>query len=202
MHTCNVLWREQGSHKRGRFQCIQCSSHFSLLCSAPKPQTFTPTLDQLRVVAKLKDAAIDKRLHPVFQTPTEMPAEEEAEVKRLLSNPGFASTIGREQVKSHDMVRLRPGQWLNDEIINFYGQLILTSSEGAKGAKGPSKPLNAHYFNTFFWPKLTGDGYQKGRLGKWTKKVIVCVCGNLTFVSLTTRICRSISSRKTSFQSR
>lgn len=33
------------------------------------------------------------------------------------------------------------------------------------------KPLDVHYFSTFFWPKLIGDGYDKGRLAKWTKKV-------------------------------
>jgi len=81
---------------------------------------------------------------------------------------------------------LRPGQWLNDEVINFYGALLLCRSESSKEnapktnrdltdgpIKGRRAPLNAHYFSSFFWSKLTQDGYEKGRLGKWTKKVLV-----------------------------
>lgn len=105
------------------------------------------------------------------------------------------SKSGREQVSESDIARLRPRQWLNDEIINFYGQLMMSRSESQKknqtsipkdthingfpnGIKGKGKaetvekkPLDVHYFSTFFWPKLTGEGYAKGRLAKWTKKV-------------------------------
>lgn len=81
---------------------------------------------------------------------------------------------------------MRPGQWLNDEIINFYGALLLWRSESCKEnapksseklANGPFKergaPLDAYYFSSFFWSKLTQDGYDKGRLAKWTKKVLI-----------------------------
>jgi sentrin-specific protease 1 len=106
------------------------------------------------------------------------------------------SKSGREQVADRDIARLRPRQWLNDEIINFYGGLLLSRSESRRkdsiptladgringlvnGIKAKAKakatekkpPLDVHYFNTFFWPKLTGEGYDKGRLAKWTKKV-------------------------------
>ena len=57
--------------------------------------------------------------------------------------------------------------------------MILARSEASKenpGAKkqssrGRKTPLNAHYFSSFFWTKLTEEGYEKGRLAKWTKKV-------------------------------
>jgi len=86
-------------------------------------------------------------------------------------------------VTDSDISRLRPRQWLNDEVINFYGQLIMAQSDGCKenpgvkrvngvnGVGGKSKYLNVHYFSTFFWSKLKGEGYDKGRLAKWTKKV-------------------------------
>jgi sentrin-specific protease 1 len=43
---------------------------------------------------------------------------------------------------------------------------------GVNGVKilRKNKPLNVHYFSTFFWSKLKGEGYEKGRLAKWTKK--------------------------------
>jgi len=125
-----------------------------------------------------------------------LPPEDEAYVEAILTKRGIVSKTGREQVADKDVARLRPRQWLNDEIINFYGQLILSRSESQKedptsnstgghinglvnGTKGKGKgkaatvekkPLDVHYFSTFFWPKLTGDGYEKGRLAKWTKK--------------------------------
>jgi sentrin-specific protease 1 len=92
-----------------------------------------------------------------------------------LAEKGIVSRFAREQVTDKDLSRLRPRQWLNDEIVNFYGQLILSRSDacrenpGVNGA-GKNKPLNVHYFSTFFWSKLKGEGYEKGRLAKWTKK--------------------------------
>jgi sentrin-specific protease 1 len=64
---------------------------------------------------------------------------------------------------------LKPAQWLNDEVINFYGALIMARSEESKKSNG--KILDAHYFSTFFFAKLEDPGYEKARIGKWTKKV-------------------------------
>jgi len=85
-------------------------------------------------------------------------------------------------VTSKDIQRLLPGSWLNDELINFYGQLIVdraTSLEVQKenidisGTDSNNKtvpPLRIHYFSTFFWLKLQ-QGYAKSNLKKWTKKL-------------------------------
>jgi sentrin-specific protease 1 len=112
--------------------------------------------------------------------PAALPPDADAEVSALLQRRGVIAKFARETVTDQDIARLRPAQWLNDEIINFYGALILARAEGAKenqgegrpakpGARG--KPLNAYYFSSFFWEKLIKDGYEAGRLGKWTKKV-------------------------------
>ena len=121
---------------------------------------------------------------------------------------GVIAKCVREQVSDKDLVRLRPGQWLNDEIINFYGQLIMSRSEAARGDKenkgkevagkgGRKAPLNAHYFSTFFWTKLKDAGYEKGRLSKWTKKVRPGMLDTVRSL-LNSMRCSSISSRKTS----
>lgn len=97
---------------------------------------------------------------------------------------GVIATFAKQQVLDKDIRRLKPGQWLNDEIINFYGAMLLDRAEGVGKengkAKGP-KPLDAYYFPTFFWSKLEREGYEKGRLAKWTKKVghdykLFCFC--------------------------
>eukprot|EP00817_Percolomonadidae_sp_ATCC50343_P005812 CAMPEP_0117419814 /NCGR_PEP_ID=MMETSP0758-20121206/1295_1 /TAXON_ID=63605 /ORGANISM="Percolomonas cosmopolitus, Strain AE-1 (ATCC 50343)" /LENGTH=367 /DNA_ID=CAMNT_0005201093 /DNA_START=638 /DNA_END=1737 /DNA_ORIENTATION=+ len=53
---------------------------------------------------------------------------------------------------------LKSGQWLNDEIINFYMQLL-----------GKRKTLSKNYFfNTFFYTKLGRSGY--AGVKRWTRK--------------------------------
>jgi sentrin-specific protease 1 len=105
--------------------------------------------------------------------------EEDAEVSRALKRRGVVAKVARLQVTDADLCRLRPGTWLNDEIVNFYGQLILDRSEAHpanKGVKNGARSeknmiLNVHYFNSFFFEKLSQEGYEKARLAKWTKKV-------------------------------
>ena len=161
----------------------------------PSGRIFTPTIQQMEDARKAKNTEIDHILRPKkAPLPARLPPQDEAYVDAILTKRGTLSKTGREQVGDKDIARLRPRQWLTDEIINFYGQLILSRSESRKenskstpirghinglvnGAKGKGKAveekhlLNLHYFNTFFWPKLTGDGYDGGGLAKWTKKV-------------------------------
>jgi sentrin-specific protease 1 len=113
--------------------------------------------------------------------PEKLPSDAQALVSQIMSNPRFESKAGRELVAYKDLQRLRPNQWLNDELINFYGQLIVDrslSTEAGKeniDTKQKKALLKVHYFNTFFWPKVEA-GYAKSNLRKWTKKV--------TFISL------------------
>lgn len=163
----------------------------------PPTRPFVPSFEQLQLSKKAKDDEIERRLRPKkAPLPPHLPPEDEAYVDAILTKRGMVSKVGREQVADKDITRLRPYQWLNDEIINFYGQLILSRSESqkensistpagghinglvngikakGKGKAAEKKPLlDVHYFSTFFWPKLTGEGYDKGRLAKWTKKV-------------------------------
>ena len=62
-----------------------------------------------------------------------------------------------------DLNRLRGLSWLNDEIINFYLEMIM-----ARSAKHPNWP-KCYAMNTFFLGKLQKDGYPGVK--RWTKKV-------------------------------
>ncbi|MEE6471909.1 hypothetical protein FKM82_009406 [Ascaphus truei] len=70
---------------------------------------------------------------------------------------GFRLTITRK-----DIMTLNSLNWLNDEIINFYMNLMMERSK----RKGLPK---VHAFNTFFFTKLKTAGYQAVK--RWTKKV-------------------------------
>ncbi|XP_068123440.1 sentrin-specific protease 1 [Hyperolius riggenbachi] len=93
--------------------------------------------------------------------------EMEKEIKRALFggsqdqviSEGFRLTISRK-----DIMTLNSLNWLNDEIINFYMNLLMERSK----RKGLPK---VHAFNTFFFPKLKSAGFQAVK--RWTKKVDV-----------------------------
>jgi sentrin-specific protease 1 len=98
-------------------------------------------------------------------------------------------------------VLLKPRTWLNDEVMNFYCAMIVDACNArlkladAWGEKQGLNPLKArrqwvgphgelamdvHAFSTFFFSKLEDPnaGYVKGRLNRWTKKVLVsALCG-------------------------
>ncbi|KAG0288402.1 SUMO1 sentrin specific peptidase 1 [Linnemannia gamsii] len=66
------------------------------------------------------------------------------------------------QVLKKDIRTLGPGEWLNDEVINFYGNMIMARS------KNSTTLPKVHYFKTFFYKTLSEVGYERVR--RWTKK--------------------------------
>ncbi|GKU85455.1 hypothetical protein SLEP1_g134 [Rubroshorea leprosula] len=61
---------------------------------------------------------------------------------------------------------LRPGAWLNDEVINVYLELLKERER-----REPKKFLKCHFFNTFFYKKLAGEsGYNYKSVRRWTSE--------------------------------
>uniref|UniRef100_A0A4W6FKU0 SUMO specific peptidase 1 n=1 Tax=Lates calcarifer TaxID=8187 RepID=A0A4W6FKU0_LATCA len=95
----------------------------------------------------------------------ELTGEMEAEVNRVLRggsphevlSEGFGLSLTRKDL--HTLSNLN---WLNDEVINFYMNLLV---ERSKDSSLPS----VNTFNTFFYPKLRSSGYSAVR--RWTKKM-------------------------------
>lgn len=112
-----------------------------------------------------------RRVHEaLYDTPDEV----------VVVDSGFGKLCGR------DIHRLQRGEWLNDEIINYYLQMVrersfdaAAVSSGAKiatrtggGGKGKKGALpKVHVFNTFFYQLLSTKGYSSVR--RWTKKAKV-----------------------------
>ncbi|RUP45318.1 hypothetical protein BC936DRAFT_148315 [Jimgerdemannia flammicorona] len=67
-------------------------------------------------------------------------------------------------VRLEDIKTLKDGQWLNDEVINYYMILINERSKSQEG-----KYPKVHCFNTFFYSNLRDYGFQKVK--RWTKKI-------------------------------
>lgn len=66
------------------------------------------------------------------------------------------------QITRHDISTLAGLNWLNDEVVNFYMNLLI---ERGKNDNYP----NVYAFNTFFYPKLIKTGFSSVR--RWTRKV-------------------------------
>ncbi|RWR94173.1 Peptidase C48 [Cinnamomum micranthum f. kanehirae] len=60
---------------------------------------------------------------------------------------------------------LRPGGWLNDEVVNVYLELLKERER-----RNPGKFLKCHFFNTFFYKKLVSgrSGYDYKAVRRWT----------------------------------
>lgn len=90
------------------------------------------------------EAAIDSALKPT--PPDEVIAT------------GFKLTVTRK-----DMETLGGLNWLNDEVINFYMNMLME-----RGRTEPGLP-SVYAFNTFFYPKLLASGYSA--IKRWTRRV-------------------------------
>eukprot|EP00916_Digyalum_oweni_P004945 GHVL01008852.1.p1 GENE.GHVL01008852.1~~GHVL01008852.1.p1 ORF type:complete len:356 (+),score=43.32 GHVL01008852.1:22-1089(+) len=64
---------------------------------------------------------------------------------------------------------LKPGQWLNDEVMNFFIKMLQERNDNMI-SNGSSVP-RCYFFNTFFFEKLSGcDGYDFNGVRRWTKR--------------------------------
>lgn len=69
------------------------------------------------------------------------------------------------EIRVKDLETLKGNNWLNDEIINFYFQLIQRRSIANKEQTN----VKVYCFNTFFYKRLKEGGHKV--LKRWTKKV-------------------------------
>eukprot|EP00644_Phytophthora_capsici_P002838 jgi/Phyca11/125005/e_gw1.55.32.1 len=64
---------------------------------------------------------------------------------------------------------LLPATWLNDEVINFYFQMMSDRDAALVEAGVLSK--RSHFFNSFFYTKVSENGYNFVNVRRWTRKV-------------------------------
>lgn len=113
--------------------------------------------------------------------PHGLPDALEAQVRSTFQQRGVIASMTGAQVESHDLAKLRPGQWLNDEVINFYGNLIMQRANDAEAKRSAARQKkevppadccgywSVHFFSSFFWQKLQSQGY-KG-VQRWSRRV-------------------------------
>ena len=92
--------------------------------------------------------------------------DEEARVRSALG-PGCASerlrVLDNIPVTRRDLRTLRPGQWVNDEVINFFLKMLTQRTE--------LEPAQSQTYiaSTLLYAKLTTNGYDFSRVKRWTR---------------------------------
>ncbi|MCE2055293.1 hypothetical protein HAX54_042362 [Datura stramonium] len=157
-------------------------SYKKLLGSAEKRNDNLKRLQfQIEYTEKLRETLHLSRTHKkeehvkddVITEPFVLLAEEEkAEVSRALSNANRRKVLVTHENSNIDITGeilqcLRPGAWLNDEVINVYLELLKEREK-----REPKKFLKCHFFNTFFYKKLISGkgGYNYQPVKRWTSQ--------------------------------
>ncbi|WWC97194.1 hypothetical protein V866_004073 [Kwoniella sp. B9012] len=96
------------------------------------------------------------------KVPPKLKPEQEAKVTEHLNNPAFKSRVSTAECESKSIRRLKNGTWLDDEIMNFYGALMVERANQVG-------TLKVHAFNSFFYQRISETGYSAVK--RWTKKV-------------------------------
>ena len=133
-----------------------------------KPRKYLPThlnTTQTAVVdeATKKDTEYDK------SQPTELPSitpKMNTIIEKSLKKKEKTQIINAHKItiRGMDIQTLTDLTWLNDEVINFYLQMIVVRSQGDK-----KKFRSVYAFSTFFYPRLLEVGWSGTQ--RWTKKV-------------------------------
>ncbi|XP_059472000.1 sentrin-specific protease-like isoform X2 [Neocloeon triangulifer] len=132
-------------HSKNAFEAqyvSKCIARLALF-DTEKEEEFLEEEEQLPELPDEANEIVDRALFP--RPPQEV----------LVS--GFNTDITRKDIST-----LADRNWLNDEVINFYMELIRERGNLDNYPK-------VHTFNTFFYPKLRQSGHQL--LKRWTKKV-------------------------------
>eukprot|EP00158_Paraphelidium_tribonemae_P005817 Partr_v1_DN27541_c0_g1_i1_m30619 putative specific peptidase len=146
------LTREQEWLRQLRMKIQEATSYKS-----PAGDVETPTFDRLQ---KHVEEQVERSLRVDNFPP--LTRDHLAVVKSVLSvQSGVVASRFNIDLGPDDIRRLRDGQWLNDELINYYFNMIKERSE----LRGKA----IHTFSTFFYPSIKDIGYSKVK--RWTKKV-------------------------------
>jgi sentrin-specific protease 1 len=105
----------------------------------------------------------------------DIPSAELDTIKAILKGPNNNDVIIDKF--SIDMTRaklicLKPSTWLNDEVINFYMNMLQERDLGlTEKAGGEVNRKSSHYFSSFFIDRLVADGkYNYKNVQRWSRK--------------------------------
>ncbi|KAI5069130.1 hypothetical protein GOP47_0015431 [Adiantum capillus-veneris] len=129
----------------------------------------------LESLRRTKQALFECKKKESIQLPTSaaftpLSEEEEEEVCQALNGSNRHEVLVQHEASNIDLSRatlqcLKPGAWLNDEVINLYMELLKE-----RECREQKLYLKCHFFNTFFFNKLYKDArsYDYKAVRRWT----------------------------------
>jgi hypothetical protein len=107
---------------------------------------------------------------------------QEKTIKEALYSDGDPKEVirsyGADTIQRASLETLRPGVWMNDEVISYYFKMLARSDRRKK--KDMQASERCHFFNSFFMTKLLNEGhydpaidgmYDYSKVRAWSKKV-------------------------------
>mmetsp|Transcript_368 Transcript_368/g.614 ORF Transcript_368/g.614 Transcript_368/m.614 type:complete len:572 (-) Transcript_368:78-1793(-) len=83
------------------------------------------------------------------------------------------ATSSKDSVQRQSMHTLRPGEWLNDEVIHYFFMVLAKRDEALSSAN--TQRRRSHFFMSFFLTKLFDEGctnkYTYNNVKRWSKNV-------------------------------
>ncbi|BGP53201.1 hypothetical protein JCM8202_002757 [Rhodotorula sphaerocarpa] len=126
-----------------------------------------------RMLEASKVKAIKKRAFP-----KQLSREHQKTLAGIFGDRRYSTSIKGAEAAWRDMSRLNGDNWLNDELINYYGVMINNRSNAADerekaGAKNPRgtgerRLLKSFCFNTNFFTMFEDGGFAKVK--RWTRR--------------------------------
>eukprot|EP00092_Neocalanus_flemingeri_P025291 GFUD01027423.1.p1 GENE.GFUD01027423.1~~GFUD01027423.1.p1 ORF type:complete len:678 (+),score=252.81 GFUD01027423.1:55-2088(+) len=166
------LMDKYGTEASVREKQIQREEEKKLKCEKETEELYETIEQRLNSQLKITQVVLSEVEHEDEtedeDQPTEMPELTEemvAVIRRAERSRGEVLVNAHKiQITVNDIGTLRGLNWLNDEIINFYMQMIVTRSVTVTG-----QFCSVYAFTTFFYPKLKEGGH--ATVKRWTKKV-------------------------------
>jgi len=164
------LWNKYGAVAREREKQIQREEEKKRKCEQETEELFKSIDKRLESHLKITQVAlpeeVDEEGGDDLDQPTELPPltqEMKEVIRRAERSRGEVLVDAHKiQITVKDINTLKGLQWLNDEVINFYMQMIVTRS-------GQGNLPKVYACTTFFYPKLKDGGHASVK--RWTKKV-------------------------------
>jgi sentrin-specific protease 1 len=132
-----------------------------------------------RMIEKEKAAEAKKKAASLMRPLT---GNEQKIVKEAMYSMGPSNQViaksGADSVQRGSIQTLQPGQWLNDEVIHYFYEMLAKRDE--EMCQKDSSRKRCHFFKSFFMTKLLNEGnsnpvldgkYEYNNVKRWSKKV-------------------------------
>ena len=181
-------WREDAEEQGGQYRqsAMEKADEMLVIRLGDEFENHQARLDrkpvkdvERRMIEKEKAEEAKKKAASLMRPLT---GKEQQIVKDAMYGMGPANQViaksGADSVQRGSIQTLQPGQWLNDEVIHYFYEMLTKRDE--EMCQKDSSRKRCHFFKSFFITKLLNEGnsnpdldgkYEYNNVKRWSKKV-------------------------------